>query len=100
MEGLRVRTMLAILGVAIAIVWVMPNVFNLDKTWWPSKSKLNYGLDIQGGLHLVMGVDVDGVVTESVQRLALTLKPEMEKEGVAVSKIETKNPTAGEMEIH
>lgn len=100
MEGLRLRTMLAVLGTAIAVIWVVPNIVNVEKTWWPSKSRLNYGLDIQGGLHLVMGVDVDGVVTESVQRLILSLKPEMEKEGIAVSKVESKNPTQGELEIH
>ena len=99
MEGLRLRTILACLGTAIAVVWVLPNIVNLEKSWWPSKSKLNYGLDIQGGLHLVMGVDVDGVVSESVQRLTVSLKPELEKEGVTVTDIKSQNPALGELEI-
>jgi len=69
MENLRLRTILAIFFLLLAIVWVVPNAINTGKMWWPSQKKLNYGLDIQGGLHLVMGVDVAGVVNEGANRL-------------------------------
>jgi len=100
MEGLRWRSILAVLGVAAAIVWVVPNVVNLGDKWWPSKQKLNYGLDIQGGLHLVMGVDVDGVVKESVTRLIASMKQEMTKEQIAMSDIKSEHPEQGELTIH
>ncbi len=99
MEGLRLRTILAVLGTAIAIVWVMPNVVNFGDKWWFSKSKLNYGLDIQGGLHLVMGVDVDGVVTESVQRVGESIKVEAQKESIAVTDFKATKAAQGEFEI-
>lgn len=99
MEGLRLRTSLAILGVVIAIVWVLPNVINFENRWWFSKSKLNYGLDIQGGLHLVMGVDVDGVVSESVQRLATSLKAEFDKEGITGTEVKGTKAAQGELEV-
>lgn len=99
MESLRLRTILAVLGVALAVVWVVPNVVNMDNRWWFSKSKLNYGLDIQGGLHLVMGVDVDGVVTESIQRVVASLKPELEKEGIAVGEVKSTKPSQGELDV-
>src|SRR5690606_5515286 len=41
--------------------------------YFPGK-KVNYGLDIQGGLHLVLGVDVAGVTSESTKRLIATLE--------------------------
>ncbi|KYG65068.1 preprotein translocase subunit SecD [Bdellovibrio bacteriovorus] len=100
MEGLRWRSILAALGVAAAIVWVLPNVVNFgEKAWWPSKQKLNYGLDIQGGLHLVMGVDVDGVVSESTHRLITSMKADMQKENVAVKDVKSVNPNLGEVTI-
>lgn len=100
MEGLRWRSILAALGVAAAIVWVLPNVINFgEKVWWPSKQKLNYGLDIQGGLHLVMGADVDGVVKESTMRLLASMKAEMQKEQVPFADIKSAKPEQGELEI-
>lgn len=100
MEGLRWRSFLAAVGVAVAIVWVLPNVVNFgEKSWWPSKQKLNYGLDIQGGLHLVMGVDVDGVVKESTGRLLASMKAEMQKEQVPFADVKAEKPEQGELQI-
>lgn len=100
MEYLRIRTILAALGCALAILWYLPNVTNVEKiSWWPVKQKLNYGLDIQGGLHLVMGVDVDGVVTESVQRLSASLREELAKENIQLKDIVLTKPHEGELEV-
>lgn len=99
MENLRWRSILAVLGVALAIIWVTPNVVNLENKWWPSKSKLNFGLDIQGGLHLVMGVDVQGVVTESTTRLVNSLKADFAKENIAVKDVKSVKPEAGEIVV-
>ncbi len=100
MEGLRWRTFVAVLGVAASLVWVLPNLVNLSEvSWWPSKQKLNYGLDIQGGLHLVMGVDVDGVVKESTTRLISTMKAEMTKENVAYADVKSEKPESGEVQV-
>ncbi len=99
MENIRARTILAALGLALAVIWVTPNVINLQNKWWFSSKKLNYGLDIQGGLHLVMGVDVAGVVGESSTRLAGSLKSELEKEGIAITGIKSTKADQGEIEI-
>ena len=48
-----------------------------SKHWWPTKSKINYGLDIQGGLHLVLGVDVDEVIVEKTKRLARSVSSDL-----------------------
>ncbi len=99
MENYRARATFAIIGLLLAVIWVLPNVINTSgKSWLPSK-KLNYGLDIQGGLHLVMGVDIAGVVNESANRLANDIKSELTKEGVTVTNIKVINPEAGEIQI-
>lgn len=99
MESLRWRSVLAALGVAIALVWVAPNVVNMDNKWWPSKAKLNYGLDIQGGLHLVMGADVQGVLTESTTRLVNSLKADFAKENIPVTDVKSLKADEGEITI-
>jgi preprotein translocase subunit SecD len=97
MENLRSRTILAVLGFTVALVWLAPNFINTEKMWWPSTKKLNFGLDIQGGLHLVMGVDVAGVVGESAQRLALALKAEFAADNIAITDIKVADTKAGEI---
>lgn len=99
MENLRIRTIIGIFFFALAIVWVAPNAMNMDKTWWPSKKKLNYGLDIQGGLHLVMGVDVTGVVSEGATRLVAGLKTELQRDGSEVQDMHVSKPAEGEIEV-
>jgi len=99
MESLKWRLSLAIFGVLLMVVWFAPNVLNTEKVWWPSKQKLNYGLDIQGGLHLVLGVNIDGVMKESATRLSAVLSSQMEKEGIAGVSVKIKDAASGEFEV-
>ena len=99
MEGLRSRTWLAIVGVVAAVLFILPNFADTSKlSWWPA-GKLNYGLDIQGGIHLVMGVDVDGVVATTVNRQTLALKSEFAKENIAVKDFGTSQAKTGAFEV-
>lgn len=99
MDNLRGRTWLAVLGLAIVFVWASPNFFNYPDKWWLPSKKINFGLDIQGGLHLVMGVDVKGVVSESTQRLVKVLESEINKDGVSGVAVSTPNSESGEIII-
>jgi preprotein translocase subunit SecD len=95
MEGLRSRTWIAVITIAAAIAFVIPNFVDTSAyKWWPS-AKLNYGLDIQGGLHLVMGVDIDGVVATSVVRQTTALKDELSKENIKVADFKTERAKEG-----
>jgi preprotein translocase subunit SecD len=98
MENLRLRTIFGVLVLVLMAVWISPNLFNTEKVWWPSKRKLNYGLDIQGGLHLVMGVDVTGVVTEGTNRLVAGLKGEFTRDNIE-AEVRASKAAEGEIEI-
>ena len=43
----------------IGIMTIIPTVlnFNPEKSSFPVKSKINLGLDLQGGLYMVLGID-------------------------------------------
>lgn len=99
METLKLRTSLAILGIVAIIALLVPNIVNMDGKWWFSHSKLNYGLDIQGGLNLVMGVDVQGVISESTNRLVSSLKAEFAKENIPVTDVVASQLLSGEIAI-
>ncbi len=99
MESLRTRTWIAVIGFAAAIAFVIPNVVDVSRlSWWPA-AKLNYGLDIQGGLHLVMGVDVDGVIATSVVRQTQALKAEFTKENISIKDFNTAKAKEGQFVI-
>ncbi|OGL16757.1 MAG: protein-export membrane protein SecD [Candidatus Rokubacteria bacterium RIFCSPLOWO2_12_FULL_69_21] len=46
---------------------------------------LNLGLDLQGGIHLVLGVDVDKVLESQVERAAADIRGSLEKKGIGVA---------------
>lgn len=99
MEGLRTRTWLALIGIVTAIIFVVPNFTDVSKMgWWPA-AKLNYGLDIQGGLHLVMGVDINSVVATTVNRQVETLKSELAKENVIAKDFSLAKAKDGQFDI-
>lgn len=98
MENYRTRIVLAIVGVLLCFAWIAPNVINMENRAWLSK-KLNFGLDIQGGLHLVMGVDVEGVVAESSTRLATVLKADMNRENIKISDVKVTGSKVGELTL-
>jgi preprotein translocase subunit SecD len=56
------------------MVWIAPNFMDVSNIWWPTKEKLNYGLDIQGGLHLGLGIDVPAAMKEQSGKQAASLK--------------------------
>ncbi|MFN9068299.1 MAG: protein translocase subunit SecD, partial [Bdellovibrionales bacterium] len=96
MEGYRFRATVAILGVLWAVLWVFPNVVPVKK--WMTDARINYGLDIQGGLQIVMGVDVEGVVAESTQRELRSIESVLAKENV-VATLTAPNSKKGEIQI-
>lgn len=73
-ESLRVRFWIIFIVFIAAAVKFLPNVADVSKVSWLPQKKINYGLDIQGGLHLVMGVDVEGSLKEKTLRLSEDLK--------------------------
>ena len=81
-EGLRGRTILVALFGVFCCIYLLPNFIKLPENWWLHKKPLNYGLDIQGGAHLVYGVDVKGVLSERTERTARAIASELKELGV------------------
>ena len=63
--------------------------------WAPKASKhLNLGLDLQGGIHLALGVDVDRAVKAKVARRADEIAEHLKEKGVAFT-ASTPDPADG-----
>jgi preprotein translocase subunit SecD len=81
-RNLGLRIGLVVVVIALAVWYLYP----------PGKS-INLGLDLQGGIHLVLGVDVDKALEAQVERAGDTVRAELDKKGIAVSKIERRGTT-------
>jgi preprotein translocase subunit SecD len=71
-----VRIAFVLLVVAVS-VWYL----------YPLKSALNLGLDLQGGIHLMLGVEADKHVASQTDRTAEDLKKALERKGIGVQRI-------------
>ena len=54
---------------------------------YPPRQRINLGLDLQGGIHLVLGVDADKYVASQTERAAEDLKNGLERKGVPVKRV-------------
>jgi preprotein translocase subunit SecD len=66
------RPIVVLIVLVTAVVYLMPTLQMAikklqDPTLWPKK-KINLGLDLQGGMHLVLEVDTDKAVENTVSR--------------------------------
>ena len=67
-----------VVAVIVVCVWLL----------YPPKKTINLGLDLQGGIHLVLGVDVDKAIELAGGAGGRHHRAELEKKGIGVSKIE------------
>lgn len=67
-----------------AVVYVLPT---FNPGIWPHK-KINLGLDLQGGMHLVLEVDTARAVAGTLERLAEDLKEALRRERIASGRAE------------
>lgn len=86
--SLGARTTIVSLYTLFAVFTILPNFVELPQGWWFSKEKIVYGLDIQGGAHLVMGVDTKGVLIEKTKRTARSLEAEFKAKNFPFKSIE------------
>lgn len=79
------RVSLLVVLAALGIMSVIPTFFNLDpeKSNFPIKSKINLGLDLQGGLYMVLGIDFNKVYRDEVKNYIKKTQDLLTDEGIA-----------------
>ncbi len=80
MKTLSWRPISVLVVILTALIFVLPT---LRPGTWPHK-KINLGLDLQGGMHLVLEVDTDKAVEDTIDRIAQELRTSLRKERVRV----------------
>src|SRR3954452_18355415 len=75
--------------VVLSGIYVFPTLANLDlqTTKFPFKQKINLGLDLQGGLYMVLGVDFNKVYKDIVERQATSFESRAKEKGMALTSV-------------
>jgi preprotein translocase subunit SecD len=76
------RNLLIKLGI-VAVVIIASAVLSV-----PPKQKIHLGLDLQGGLHLVLEVQVDKAIERALERMAEGVRKDLRAQGVNVVTVE------------
>lgn len=89
MKNISWKLILVIIVVIAAVIYILPSI---KQTWWPHK-KINLGLDLQGGMHLVLEVDTEKALESTIERIRLELRNLLKKERIRFIEVERVNGT-------
>ncbi len=81
MKKISWRTISVIVVIGVSLVYVFPT---FKPTLWPHK-QINLGLDLQGGMHLVLEVETEKAVLNRIERISQDLRTQLRKERIKYS---------------
>ena len=87
MKNFSWKLVLVFVVLVAAIIYVLPS---LEPALWPHK-QINLGLDLQGGMHLVLEVDTEKALESTVERISQEIREQLKKErirNVAIDRVE------------
>ncbi|MEE4261294.1 MAG: protein translocase subunit SecD [Desulfobacteraceae bacterium] len=87
MKNFSWKLVLVFVTLVAAIIYVLPS---LKPALWPHK-QINLGLDLQGGMHLVLEVDTEKALESTVERISQEIREQLKKErirDVAIDRVE------------
>jgi len=81
-KSLGWRAAIALFAVLMALIYLIPTLTSDLPMWWSSllpRDKINLGLDLQGGMHLVLEVEAQKAVESHLERVVDELKHELRR---------------------
>lgn len=84
------RALLVVVAIIAALVYIFPSISPSLPTFWQKylpSNKVGLGLDLKGGMHLVLEVQVDKAVESAVERTVEELKFELRKDKLPVNRV-------------
>lgn len=84
---MKVRWSIIIVILVLSLFWIIPNFVNTKESAYLPQSRIVKGLDIQGGIHLVLGVDIETYMKDKMQRLVRSFQEDLGKEKIAFTEV-------------
>jgi len=87
-KSIKIRFFTSAFIIVLSVYMLLPSVWSIthpenpeQMPKWLPKAAMRLGLDLQGGIHMVMGVDLDGVVGSQLLAYGHSLERSLEKDG-------------------
>ncbi|MBI5014505.1 MAG: protein translocase subunit SecD [Deltaproteobacteria bacterium] len=89
-QSLKWRTALMLAVIVLGVFFLLPTILGPDSGLpdFLAKRKLNLGLDLQGGMHLMLEVEAEKAVENSLNRIGGDLKDSLREKGLRARSIE------------
>ena len=83
-KSLRFRAILILVFLLVSLVYLVPNVVELEGVWrkYLPSDKIHLGLDLKGGMHLLLALDTTRLMEHMIDRKFNQLKDGMIREGI------------------
>lgn len=93
MTQLKWKLLFILAIVVVALAYVVPSVFPNLPGWWKAlgilpTEKIHLGLDLQGGMHLVLEVQTQKAVENRIGRTVQELRDAMKKAGIRYAELD------------
>lgn len=94
-KSLKLRFILILVFLIASIIFCLPNIVDLEGIWkkYLPSDKIHLGLDLKGGMHLLLELDTTKLLDNIVERKVGALKDAMITDGVRFLGIEKKGST-------
>lgn len=87
---LRTRLIIVTTTLVVGAICLLPTLVGEMPSWWSRVipvNKLRLGLDLRGGIHLVLGVQVDKAVENATERIAIDIKDTFRRKRLAAGPV-------------
>jgi preprotein translocase subunit SecD len=94
-KKLQWRAFLVLLVLVIALVYLTPSLTGTLPSWWPNvlpEEKIHLGLDLKGGMHLVLEVQAQKAVESHLERMVEDIKLSLRKEKIRYQELKRSGP--------
>ncbi len=85
-RNFKLRVIIASLVLGLGFIFALPSFISKDA--WISKilpdKRVKLGLDLQGGINLILGVDMDKAISNALEQIGEDIKAEARKKGVII----------------
>jgi SecD/SecF fusion protein len=81
--------------VFFSIITIIPSFYSATPDWWKkylAPGGLTLGLDLQGGMHLVLKVDIERAAQNSLELIANDLKDRLVEQSISIVETKTQQP--------
>ena len=78
----KFKFIISVIFTLIAILYVLPNFTNNHRLSWFPGDKINLGLDLRGGSHLLLSADFDSYMDDVSQSVAESLRKYLRDEKI------------------